>query len=829
MPNPVQDFNTLLGDKQQGRILKLSFPHNDGPASSLVVNRLEGTEALSRDFEFVVEILSDNASLALKDFIGKLLSVQLVRGDGSLRYFSGYVFAFRSVKTDGGIAFYEAQIGPWLRYSKLRRNCRLFLDQNLRAQATTLFDEYGVLPKWDWRVQADDLAMTMACQYDEDDHNYLHRRWEAAGYLYWYEHANDGHTLVVTDTSLDAKQIDGPGAEVRFQSAAGAQEEDGIAGWTPVRQMMPTQVALSRFDFKNPRPSTVDVPTINKQGSVPFLEDYRYAGAYGFKTGQDGDDVARRRIEEIEAAAKHFEGNGNCRYALPGRWFRLTDHYTSTDMGNTSKDEFLIISVRHVATNNYLQGANETAQYTNDITCIRRTIPWRPGRGYNSVDTRILAPQTATVVGPSGQSIHTDAYGRCRLQFHWDRDAKGDETSSAWVRVASSWNGGEQGGIAHPRIGSEVIVQWLEGNPDRPIVTGRVANEHNMPSWQLPSQSALMGFRSRELDGDNGNTSGGRSNHLLFDDTASQIQTQLRSDHESSQLSLGYVTRIEDTGGRQEARGEGFELRTDAVGAIRSGKGMLISTDPRPKAKSHLSDVGEATDRLGKAQTLHSQLGTLAQKYQAQDSDADQAGVADALKEQNDGIKGSGVANTEGAGGAKSFPELNDPYLVVASPAGVAVTTPAAAHLAGGQHVALTAGQNVSIAAGKSLLASVSDKISLFVHKLGIKLIAASGKVQVHAENDELELLAKKVVSLISTTDWINITAKQGIKLTAGNSQFVISAEGINGFTPGSNLMHAASHATMGPQGMPQQFPGADLCASLSSGAAQAGNASIAL
>lgn len=830
MSNLAQDFRALLGGRQQGRILTLSFPHADAPASVLLANRLEGTEALSRDFEFTVEILSDNASLALKDFIGKMLSVQLVRSDGSLRYFNGYVFAFRHVKTDGGIAHYEAQIGPWLRYLKLRRNSRLFLDQNLHTQTTTLLGDYGVLPVWDWRVHGEDPSMTMACQYNEDDHNYLSRRWETAGYLYWYEHTRDGHKLVVTDTSADAAQIDGPGAEVRFQSEAGSQEEDGIATWTPVRQMMPTHVARSRFDFKNPRPATVDMPTVNKQGSVPQLEDYQYAGAYGFKPGQDGDDVVRRRMEEIEAAAKHFDGEGNSRYAMPGRWFRLTDHYGSAVSGDASKSEFLIVSVRHTVSNNYLQGTETAAEYSNAITCIRRSIPWRPGLGYDSVDTRILAPQTATVVGPSGQSVYTDQYGRCKLQFHWDRDAKGDETSSTWVRVASSWSGGEQGAAAPPRIGSEVIVQWLEGNPDRPIVTGRVANEKNMPSWQLPSQSALMGFRSRELDGASGNIAGGRSNHLLFDDTAQQIQTQLRSDHENSQLSLGYVTRIENTAGRQDARGEGFELRTDAVGAIRSGKGMLISTDPRPQAKSHLSDVSEPVDRLGKAQTLHGQLGKLAQQYQAQDSGADQSSIADALKTQNDAIKGSGgTVSGSGSSNGGSFPEFNDPHLVVASPAGVAITTPGSSHLASGQHVAVTSGENVSIAAGKSLLASVSEKFSLFVHKLGIKLIAASGKVQVRAENDELELLAKKVVSLISTTDWINITAKQGIKLTAGNSQFVISADGLNGFTPGSNLIHAGSHSTMGPQSIPVQFPGADLCSSLSSGAAQAGNASIAL
>jgi uncharacterized protein (DUF2345 family) len=157
------------------------------------------------------------------------------------------------------------------------------------------------------------------------------------------------------------------------------------------------------------------------------------------------------------------------------------------------------------------------------------------------------------------------------------------------------------------------------------------------------------------------------------------------------------------------------------------------------------------------------------------------------------------------------------------------MTTPATAHVTGGQHVAVTSGHNVSIAAGKSLFASVSEKFSLFVHRMGMKLIAASGKIQVQAQDDELELLAKKVVAIISTTDWINITAKQGIRLNAGNSELVIDANGINGKTPGGNVIYAANHSTMGPQSVPAQFPGSDLCEKVASSAAQSGQASVAL
>lgn len=820
----IQDLRKIATGMQNKRLLTLLFPRGDAPYDILLANRLEGEESLSRDFRFVVEILSDNAKLDPKDFVDKQIAVQLLRSDGSFRYFNGYIFSYRFVRTDGDIAFYEAEIGPWLRYLTLRKNNRLFLDLAIRGQTATIFDDYSTLPVWDWKVREADPPMTMACQFDEHDHNYVHRRWEHRGLCYWYEHTATEHKLIVSDPVRTEPAIDGSSPEIAYRREVGSQEADGIASWSPIQQTTSTHIAESRADFKAPTLNArtgglADSRTDDwKSSGKQKLEWYEYAGAYGHRDTDDGQQLTGRRVEAIEAIARQYEATGNNRFVMPGRWFQLTDHFGHSISGNQYDDQYLIVHAHHTATNNYLQGVGAQATYANRFTCVKKRTPWRPMRGYNSVDTRILAPQTATVVGPEGESVYTDEYGRCLVQFHWDREGK----NTTWVRVSSGWAGGSQGMTALPRIGSEVIVMWLDGNPDHPIVTGRIQNADNLSAWQLPHQRALTGIRSRELVGDAGNRAGGRSNHLVFDDSANAIQTQLRSDHQVSQLSLGSIARIEDWQGRQEARGEGFELRTDAVGAIRSGKGMLVSTEVRPEAKSHVADVSEPATRLTKAQALHNQLSKLAQRHDAQNSGADQTQVADALKSQADGIQGSG-------GGSGAFPELNEAHLLLAGAAGFEATTPATAHLTGGQHVAVTAGQNVSIAAGKSMFASISEKFSLFVHRMGMKLIAASGKIQVQAQDDELELLAKKVVTIISTTDWINITAKQGIRLTAGNSQLEVSAKGIVGYTPGENRIHAGSHDTVGPESVPAQFPGNDLCEKLVSGAAQAGQASVAL
>lgn len=783
-------FQQLLGVRQTNRILRLSFPHGDSPQCQLLPNSLDAHEAMSRDFAYTVELLSDNAMLALKDMQGKLLCIELVRQDGSLRYFTGYVFGFSLQKTDGGIAFYKAELAPWLAYLKLRKDNYLFHGHTLREQTESIFSDYATLPKWDCRVQGPDQAMTDACQFDESDHNYLHRRWEAAGWGYWYEHTAEGHTLVLSDDTTAAHPLEGPG-HVPFQSHGGALEEDGIGTWSPVRAIAHGSVSLAGFDFKNPVPSFSTQPTLNQQGSVMAVESYEYAGANSTGSAQDMERLARLRMEEFEAAAKHFDGAGNCRWLQPGRRFELTGHFEEGSLA-----EYLVLGVHHTVTNNYLQLSASTAakaEYSNRLQCIRRDIPWRPGRGRSSTETRILAPQTATVVGPQGpDSIHTDEYGRIRVQFHWDRDGRNDERSSAWLRVASNWAGADLGAVSIPRVGSEVIVQWLGGSPDRPIVTGMVYNEFNRSPWALPQQQALTGMRSRELTPNGGNAATGRSNHLVLDDSNGAIQAQLKSDHAHSQLSLGHITRIENNAGRKDFRGEGFELATEAWGTLRAGKGMLLTTEMRERAAAHIKDMGETLARLSSGAALHQERTDAAQHQNAQGANQDQSEAVDALKAQYDAIRGDGVAQGE----------FSAPHIVISSPAGIASSTPESTHLQSGRHTAVSSGGHLAIATGKSLFASIREKISMFAANAGIKIFAAKGKVEIQAQSDNVEIIAEQVLKIISTKQKIEITAAKEILLNAAGSYIRIDSKGIEHGTGGKFKAHASMHEMAAPKNM---------------------------
>lgn len=507
-------FAAYDNEAQNQRLLRLDFPQGDAPRSILLANTLHASEAMSRDFRIEIEVLSDDALVPLKAVIGKMVTISLVRDDGTLRYFNGYVFAFRFVRTDGGFAFYQMVLKPWLAFLRLRQDCRTYQNLSLTELCDAIFANY-LQRDVQYRLLRGAPELTLAVQYNESDHNHLHRRLEAAGMVYWYEHRMDGHTLHIGDDSTSCNLIDGTG-DMPYQHQAGALEGDGIHQWEAARQAGSGMVSVSSYNFKNARSDRHDRASPNRQGAVTPYEVYADLGAYGFKNDDDGEALAVRRMETIDAGGQDFAANGNHRAAQPGRTFTMSGHfsggYQAGDSGAPQEDrsarEYLILSVQHVASNNYQDGRGAESHYRNHLTCLHSTIPWHPRIGHHSVDTRIYGVQTATVVGPQGEEIYTDKFGRIRLQFQWDRLASFDEKSSPWVRVMSNWAGSGFGQISLPRIGQEVVVQFLNGCCDRPLVIGSVYNAANMPPWDLPNnrtQSGILTRSTRQGSADNAN------------------------------------------------------------------------------------------------------------------------------------------------------------------------------------------------------------------------------------------------------------------------------------------------------------------------------------
>lgn len=779
---------------QHDRLMRLEFPQGDGPDPILLPNRMTAREEISRCFRVEVELLSDDARIPLKAMMARMVTISVVREDGSLRYFNGYVTEFRFMRADGGFAFYRMVLEPWLAFAKLRKDNVSFHGKSVIELTELTFARYRQAD-WHAAIVGDYPRMTCANQYDETDYNHLHRRWEDLGLHYWYEHRADGHTLWLSDKSTLAQPIDPSGTddsrEIPFRDKAGSLEDDGIREWSPVRRIGSGQTTLASFDYKNPVAQRSTAESLNHQGDVFPYEIYENTGSYGFRTHDDGERLAQQRMGERDANTQYFEARGNDRTAQPGRCFKLDGHF-SAELRVPKRGEpappsirnrdYLILSVDHDASNNYQAGPGAPSHYENSFRCVRKDIQWRPGRNYNSKPCTYPGIQTAIVVGPDGSEIHTDGYGRVKVQFHWDRLGNYDENSSPWLRVMSPGAGSEFGNIRLPRVGEEVAVVYLDGNIDHPVILGALYNFTHMPPWQLPEQQALSGLRSRELQSGEGS---GRGNHLILDDTAGKIQAQLKSDHLCSQLSLGHITRIEDTNGRKDPRGEGWELRTDGHGVARAAKGLLITTEARLGARGPIKDVSETCQRLTAAAEHHRVLGLVAQKNGAQEADSNQAAVATVLQKQSDEIKG-------GTSGSGSFSELAQPHVVVASPAGIVTTTAQSTHIASDLDTAITTGKSVSIAAGDGFFASIRQSFRLFVQKAGMKLIAASGDIDVKALTDNFNLFAK--LNITQTANRIVISAKEEIVINGGGSYAKFGAGGIEHGTSGTFIAHAASH-----------------------------------
>ena len=790
---------------QHDRLMRLDFPRNDGPDAILLPNRMTAHEEVSRCFRFEVELLSDDVHIRLKSMMARMVTISLVREDGSLRHFNGYVTEFRFVRADGGFAFYRMVLEPWLAFAKLRKDNVSFHGKNILELTELTFAHYRQAD-WNPVVISEYPRITCANQYDETDYNHLHRRWEDLGLHYWYEHRADGHTFWLSDRSTLAQPIDPNGiddsGEIPFRDKAGSLEDDGIRGWSPVRRIGSGQTTLASFDYKNPAAQRSTAESLNNQGDVFPYEVYENTGSYGFRTHGDGEQLAQQRMGERDANTQTFEAHGNDRTAQPGRYFKLGGHFSAEPQpakngeaprGTIACRHYLILSVDHEASNNYQAGPGAPSNYENTFHCVRKDIQWRPGRHFNSHPCTYPGIQTAIVVGPAGSDIHTDGYGRVKVQFHWDRLGNYDEKSSPWLRVMSPGAGSQFGDIRLPRVGEEVAVVYLDGNIDHPVILGALYNQTHMPPWQLPEQQALSGLRSRELQAGEGSE---RGNHLFLDDTPGKIQAQLKSDHQCSQLSLGHITRVEDTSGRKDARGEGWELTSNAWGVARAGRGMLITTETRPNAASHIKDMGETIQRLSSAADVQEQLAGMAQHYGAQEKqEHQQEDTVEDLKSQNQGIRG----------GAKGeFPGLAEPHLVMASPAGIELSSAQSTHIASTRHTAISSGKSLSIASVDGLFASVGKTFRLFVHKAGMKLVAAAGKVSVQAQTDDVEIIANKVLALLSESDWVTIRGKKGVRLQGANHMVEISDQ-TQFFTSSPVLFHG-NLETLPPKSVSQAF-----------------------
>lgn len=480
---------------QSDRTVEITTPLG---ADVLVLRSMSGTERLGRLFEYELELLSEDHDIALGDILGQNVSIRLagLHEEGE-RWFNGFVTRFTYLGSHGRYALYRASLRPWLWFLTRTADCRIFQEMNVpdivkqvfRDRGFTDFDERlsGSYPTWEYCVQ-----------YRETDFNFICRLLEQEGIYFYFRHEEGRHTLVLADAYSAHEPAAGYGEVPYYPPDPSARRErDNVSRWSLSGQVQPGAYALNDFDFEVPTKNLRAARSNPGDGAHADYEIYDYPGEY--TESGDGDHYVRTRIEELHAQHQWRRGEGDAMGLASGALFTLTD-FPREDQNI----EYLLVGTALTLQSDAFESAAGGAGVTGASIAFTATdaqVSFRPPR--LTPKPVVQGPQTAVVVGQSGEEIWTDEYGRVKVQFHWDRQGERDENSSCWVRVAQVWAGDNWGAIHIPRIGQEVIVSFLEGDPDQPIVTGRVYNGDNMPPYALPGNQTQSGIKSRSSKGGN--------------------------------------------------------------------------------------------------------------------------------------------------------------------------------------------------------------------------------------------------------------------------------------------------------------------------------------
>lgn len=430
--------------------------------------------------------------------------------------------------------------------------------------------------------------------------------------------------------------------------------------------------------------------------------------------------------------------------------------------------------------------------YFVEVEAQRVMVPYRSPFEHKKP---VMEMETATVAGPSGQEVYTDELNRVKVLFPWERDNLGDENASTWVRVMQSDTGDGYGGVHQPRIGEHVLIGYISGDCDRPFVLGRLYAAGVNPNWH--SNGILSGFKSKEYGGSG-------YNQLVMDDATGQNRTQLYSSSANSHLHLGYL--IDHTNNtRGSFLGNGFDLKSDACGAVRAGKGLYVTTHP---GANQPMDASSASSQLVSAESVIEALSEASVTAKAESLDE----AHQALKAFTDATKSSvsapvgGGGHTDGGGTGKAN-QFQEPIMLFASPSGIGLSTQGSTHVSADAQVNLVSGKNTVLAVGKSLIASVKEKVSLFVQNGGMKLFAAKGAVEIQAQSNNVEIAAQQAVKIIAATANIEISAKQEILLSSGGAYIRIAGGNIEIHAPAKVDVKGGQHSFSGPAKQDASFP----------------------
>lgn len=829
------------GLSQHARLITLASAQDGSLPEAPAVEAFRGREAVNELFAFEVDALSTSADLDLAGFIGEELTVGLLQPDGSRRAWHGLCTGAAWLGADGGIARYRLQLEPALALLTLRRDSYLFQDKNAREIVTELLADYPQV-RFDFAI-TQELRMRPVCtQYRETDFDFLVRLLASEGLNWRFEHdqAGDapgtsdarghaGHKLVIFDRRARIPAT--PGGDVlRFHGVRATEHDDAIDDFRARRAVQANGVAISSWD-----PTQLVAPGAEQQscldaGELPALQVYDGSGER--IATERGAPYAHSDLMllALEQDNKVFEGGGAMRRLAAGHGFRLTQH----DRYPNGENAFTVLWVEHAARNNFrtgiadsTSGGLENGTYRNRFGCVRDVVPLVPPATVAPHPSTALGPQTALVVGVADATATSTRDHQVKVQFAWQRGqganrgglehnidkrgcAPGDQRSGTWVRVSEALAGPNWGTVFTPRIGTEVLVDFIEGDMDRPIVVAQLFTGADLPPFAAGVDSGvdhagvLSGIHTHGFDGSG-------YNQWQIDDTQGQLRTRLATSCASTQLNLGYlIQQSPGSAARGAYRGSGFELRTDAWAVIRGGEGVLVSTSARSQLGSGIAstqmDAAESVSLFKGAQALAGTLGDAAVQQGALFSKDAAKAQTDFIERIDPAAQGKYAGAVGGQEALKARPgsreldagqpveKFGSALVLMDAAASMNWATPASTVIYAGQQLHWTAQSDLHFAAAHTVSSVAGGAATFFTHSGGIQAIAGNGPVSLQAHTDQLEILADKEITVISVNDCIEIKAKEKIVLQAGQSAVTLEGGDITFACPGKFSVKGGKH-----------------------------------
>ena len=545
----------------------------------LLLHNFEGKEQLGRLYRFDLELRSTSENIDFEALLGQNVSIRLntsaslidaVTGKGGgfgERYFNGYITDFSQGTSKEGFATYKATVSPWLWFLKRTNDCRIFQEQTVVDIIESVFKDNDQTD-YELRLNSNYRKREYTVMYRESHFDFVSRLMEEEGIYYYFEHDQSSHKLILCDSYASHEMIPAyDGIPYYPPDATTIRHEDIINKWAQKRSVRSGAFAIDDYDFANSRASIKNNHSAPKEHDKADAEVYDYPGKY--ITHDEGKQYAQMRQEEHHASYAEIKGNSTAREFSAGKLMKMVKH--PRDDQNI---EYLIISVTHQADQDAFSSTKKGASgysYKNKFQVIDSRTSFRT-KSVTKIPT-IEGTQHAHVVGPEKEEIYCDEYGRVKVQFPWDRYGKRDENSSCWIRVSQNWAGGNWGHMAIPRIGQEVIVDFYEGNPDRPIITGRTYNDATKVPYPLPANKTRMCIKSKTHKGTG-------YNELRFEDERDQEEVFIHAQKDQNNVvEHDETTKVGNDRTENIGNDEAISIGHDRIESVANDETISIGHD----------------------------------------------------------------------------------------------------------------------------------------------------------------------------------------------------------------------------------------------------------